>query len=72
MWLLQFTRKLMAVTMPRIHINVKNDFINVISNLGHEIEVDQDTLARWNEAIAHWWKVQLEMDSFIARQKANG
>lgn len=57
--------------MPKIHINIKNDFINVISNNGYEIEVDEDTLAHWNEVISQWWKVQLEMDSIIARQKAN-
>ena len=51
--------------MPKIHINVKNDFINVISSHGVEVEVDVETLARWNDAISKWWEVQLEMDKAV-------
>lgn len=51
--------------MPNIHINVKNDFINVISTHGHLVEVDEATLARWNDAMSKWWAVQLEMDKAI-------
>lgn len=58
--------------MPKIHVCEKQEFINVISNLGHEVEVDTETLARWNEAISNWWKAQLEMDSYVKKQKTNG
>lgn len=51
--------------VPSIHINVKNDFINVISTHGHLVEVDEATLARWNDAMSKWWAVQLEMDKAI-------
>lgn len=51
--------------MPKVHINSKNDFVNVISTHGHLVEVDEATLARWNEAISKWWEVQLEMDELI-------
>ena len=51
--------------MPIIKINQKNDFINVISTHGVEVEVDVETLARWNAAISKWWEVQLEMDKAI-------
>lgn len=54
--------------MPKIKINQKNDFINVISSHGIEVEIDVDTLARWNNAISKWWEVQLEMDKVIKSQ----
>lgn len=57
-----------VVTMPKIKINQKNDFINVISSHGVEVEIDVDTLARWNDAISKWWEVQLEMDKVIKNQ----
>lgn len=57
--------------MPKIKINQKNDFINVISSHGVEVEIDVDTLARWNSAISKWWEVQLEMDKVIKNQNAN-
>lgn len=54
--------------MPKIQINQKQDFINVISTHGYEVEVDVETLARWNQAISEWWKVQLEMDKVVKDQ----
>ncbi len=51
-----------------IHISQKNEFINVVSNLGYAIEVDTETLAKWNKAISEWWNVQLEMDKYIKEQ----
>ena len=57
--------------MPKIRIVQKNDFLNVISSHGVEVEIDEDTLVRWNSAIAKWWEVQLEMDKVIKNQNAN-
>lgn len=54
--------------MPNIHINTKNDFINVISTHGHAIEVDQETLDRWNKLNSEWWEMQLEMDKLLKAQ----
>jgi hypothetical protein len=54
--------------MPNIHVNQKNEFINVISNLGYPIKVDAETLAKWNDAISKWWEVQLEMDKYVKEQ----
>lgn len=51
--------------MAKIHINTKIQAINVISNLGTEVEIDSDTLDRWNNALSEWWRVQLEMDKHI-------
>lgn len=48
-----------------IHINQKMMLVNVISNLGDEVEVDTETLARWNSVISSWWEVQFEMDKLI-------
>lgn len=59
------TRSNWQVTMPIIKINQKNDFINVISTHGVEVEIDVETLARWNDAISKWWEVQLEMDKAV-------
>ena len=59
------TRSNWQVMMPTIRINQKNDFINVISTHGVEVEVDVETLARWNDAISKWWEVQLEMDKAV-------
>ena len=54
--------------MPTIKINQKQDFINVISTHGYEVKVDSETLARWDQAISQWWKVQLEMDKAVKEQ----
>lgn len=54
--------------MPKIKINEKHDFINVISSHGIEIEVNTETLARWNDAISKWWEVQLEMDKAVKQR----
>jgi len=51
--------------MPKISVNTKIEAINLISNKGTELEIDQDTLLRWNNAISEWWKVQLEMDKYL-------
>lgn len=63
-----FSYAIAVVMMPVININQKNDFINVISTHGIQVEVDVDTLARWNDAIGKWWEVQLEMDKVIKNQ----
>lgn len=52
-------------TMPNIKVNTKIQAINLISNTGTELEIDQETLERWNKALAEWWNVQLEMDKLI-------
>ncbi len=51
--------------MPKISVNTKIEAINLISNKGTEVEIDQETLERWNNAISEWWKVQLEMDKYL-------
>lgn len=54
--------------MPKIRINQKQELINVISNLGIELEVGAETLERWNHVIGKWWDVQLEIDKYIKAQ----
>lgn len=51
--------------MPKININTKVQAINVISNIGTELEVDQETLDQWNKALSAWWEVQLQMDKLL-------
>lgn len=60
-----FSFVIVVVIMAKIKINQKNDFVNVISSHGIEVEVDAETLARWNKAISQWWEVQLEMDKAV-------
>lgn len=57
--------------MPNISINTKIQPINLISNLGTQIEVDQETLDKWNKALSDWWNVQLEMDKAIQQKVRN-
>ena len=54
--------------MPNVNINTQHGFVNVISTHGHPVEVDAETLDRWNTAISKWWEVQLEMDKVVKQQ----
>jgi hypothetical protein len=54
--------------MPNVNINTQHGFVNVISTHGHSVEVDAETLDRWNTAISKWWEVQLEMDKVVKQQ----
>ena len=51
--------------MPKININTKIQAINIISNTGTELEVDQETLDQWNQALSIWWEVQIQMDKLL-------
>jgi hypothetical protein len=51
--------------MANIKINQSPLMVNLISNMGTPIEVDEVTLKRWNDVIGEWWKVQLEMDKYL-------
>lgn len=57
--------------MPKIKVNTKIMPVNVISNLGTDLEIDQETLNRWNRALLEWWNVQLEMDKLIQNKSRN-
>lgn len=57
--------------MPKIKVNTKIMPVNVISNLGTELEIEQETLNRWNRALLEWWNVQLEMDKLIQDKSRN-
>lgn len=57
--------------MPKIKVNTKVMPVNNISNLGTDLEIDQETLDRWNQVISDWWKVQLEMDKLIQDKSRN-
>lgn len=48
--------------MPKVHIREKLEKVNVISNDGKLIEIDEFTLAKWNKIYSDWWNMQLEMD----------
>lgn len=57
--------------MPKIKVNTKVMPVNNISNLGTDLEIDQETLDRWNQVISDWWKIQLEMDKLIQDKSRN-
>ena len=54
--------------MPNIKVNTKVMPVNNISNLGTELEISEETLKRWNDAMSKWWEVQLEIDKLIQQK----